>query len=192
MKNEEPKKAAVALIERDGKILCVWNRRFQGWGLPGGKVEEGEGLIDTVRRELQEETGLYTLSLFQFYKAESSLSDGPRQVYVFRIIASGEPREMEKNCPVQWMTPEELIATSPFRDFYIKMFETFGEPAARQGAYYQGAAAAFGLMGMAEAIADNDEDRKSKPRCPECNGDLGGLYMGRLEDHRPGCARFPL
>ena len=32
---------------------------------------------------------------------------------------------MEENCPVQWMTREELIATSPFRNFYIKMFETF-------------------------------------------------------------------
>jgi len=117
--------AAVALVERDGKILCVWNRRFQGWGLPGGKVEEGEGLIATVQRELKEETGLHASRLVCFYRAESALSDDPRQVVVFRVIASGEPREMEENCPVQWMTREELIATSPFRNFYIKMFETF-------------------------------------------------------------------
>lgn len=34
-------------------------------------------------------------------------------------------------------------------------------------------------------------DRK-RPRCPECAGDMGGRAFGRLEDHRPGCPRFPL
>ena len=130
------KQAAVALIERDGKILCVWNRRFQGWGLPGGKVEEGEGLIATIQRELREETGLHASRIIQFYKAESALSDGPRQVYVFRIIAYGEPCEMEENCPIKWMTREELVDCSPFREFYIKMFAppTGGRHGASKGA----------------------------------------------------------
>lgn len=268
------KRAAVAFIERDNKILCVWNRRFQGWGLPGGKAEEGEGLIATVQRELKEETGLHASRLIQFYKAESALSDGPRMVYVFRVIADGEPREMEENCPVQWMTREELVACSPFREFYIRMFTVIrtltnleeryafkkyrriqvaeirpyipeeipikdisvseadrqqGSPKlgdkiarnpknhadqwliaadyfadnfapldpeeeqeAREFDFERGAAVAFGLIGMAEAIADADEDRKAHPRCPDCNGDLGGNFIGRIEDHRPGCRRFPL
>lgn len=28
--------------------------------------------------------------------------------------------------------------------------------------------------------------------CPECGGDLGGAGVGRLEEHRTGCSRFPL
>ncbi len=28
--------------------------------------------------------------------------------------------------------------------------------------------------------------------CPDCGGDLGGLYLGRLERHAAGCPRFPL
>lgn len=28
--------------------------------------------------------------------------------------------------------------------------------------------------------------------CPECFGDLGGHDIGRLEEHEPGCPRFPL
>ena len=36
-------RAAVSYVERsDGRILCVWNSRYGGWTLPGGKVEEGE------------------------------------------------------------------------------------------------------------------------------------------------------
>jgi len=29
-------------------------------------------------------------------------------------------------------------------------------------------------------------------RCPECKGDLGGVEIGRIEEHRKGCSRLPL
>lgn len=53
---------AAALIRRQGSLLLV---RQQGpkdlapyWALPGGRVEEGEYLIQGLVREVQEETGL--------------------------------------------------------------------------------------------------------------------------------------
>jgi 8-oxo-dGTP diphosphatase len=52
---------ASALIVRDGKILLVRRARepYKGmWSFPGGKLEPGEGVRDTVRREVREETGL--------------------------------------------------------------------------------------------------------------------------------------
>lgn len=51
-----------ALLHREGRILLV---REQGpvdaepcWMLPGGRVEAGESLLETLARELAEETGL--------------------------------------------------------------------------------------------------------------------------------------
>ncbi|PNK13300.1 NUDIX domain-containing protein [Cylindrospermopsis raciborskii] len=42
-----------------GQVLIVRTTKWRGtWGVPGGKVEWGESLIDAVIREFQEEVGL--------------------------------------------------------------------------------------------------------------------------------------
>jgi ADP-ribose pyrophosphatase YjhB (NUDIX family) len=50
-----------ALIERGGEVL-LGRRAFEPgagcWGLPGGFLEEDEELLDGLRREVREETGL--------------------------------------------------------------------------------------------------------------------------------------
>ena len=50
----------VAMIIRDnhGKILLEKRSDCGAWGLPGGKIEPGESIIDTAERETLEETGL--------------------------------------------------------------------------------------------------------------------------------------
>jgi 8-oxo-dGTP diphosphatase len=52
---------AQALIERDGHVLVVRNRRhdgIEGWGFPGGRRELGETFAEAAAREVREETGL--------------------------------------------------------------------------------------------------------------------------------------
>lgn len=48
------------LLDPQGRVLLVRNQR-QGrshWSLPKGSCEDGESLIHTLKREVQEETGL--------------------------------------------------------------------------------------------------------------------------------------
>ena len=56
--------AAVALIDRDGRILLAKRReeKFLGglWEFPGGKLEPGETPEDALVRELREELGIET------------------------------------------------------------------------------------------------------------------------------------
>jgi 8-oxo-dGTP diphosphatase len=57
----DPKVAAAALIEQDGRVLLVSrsNEPFRGlWTLPAGFVDAGEDPADTAARECLEETGL--------------------------------------------------------------------------------------------------------------------------------------
>lgn len=57
---------AGGLIEQDGRLLLVQNRRRDGsldWTTPGGVIDPGEELIEGLTREVEEETGL-TVSLW--------------------------------------------------------------------------------------------------------------------------------
>lgn len=51
-------RAAGGLVVRDG-LVCICHRpRYDDWSLPKGKVDPGEHVTQTARRELLEETGL--------------------------------------------------------------------------------------------------------------------------------------
>ncbi len=46
------------IVIRDGNLLLQRREDFKTWGQPGGGLEPGEYLLDSVRREVREETGV--------------------------------------------------------------------------------------------------------------------------------------
>jgi 8-oxo-dGTP pyrophosphatase MutT (NUDIX family) len=63
--------AVSGLVEKDNKYLILKRSdkeiAFPGkWAIPGGKVEKGQGILETLRREIKEEAGIEVEKSFAF------------------------------------------------------------------------------------------------------------------------------
>jgi 8-oxo-dGTP pyrophosphatase MutT (NUDIX family) len=58
--------SVIALIERDGSLLLERRADAPVWGLIAGRVDDTETLVDALRREVHEETGL-SVSTYELF-----------------------------------------------------------------------------------------------------------------------------
>lgn len=111
----------LTVMTADGKILLGMKKRGFGvgkWNGFGGKVAEGESIVESVCRELEEESSLIAESLEQVGLFEFRFDDEPliHEVHVFRVHEfSGEPAETEEMLP-QWFDLEEIPYESMWPD----------------------------------------------------------------------------
>jgi ADP-ribose pyrophosphatase YjhB (NUDIX family) len=80
-----------AVIIRDNKLLLT--KQWDGYSLPGGGVEKGEGLDEALERELKEETGLDIKAGVSFYNTfrlfQRDAESKPVQAFMFFYKALG-------------------------------------------------------------------------------------------------------
>ena len=63
------------IINSEGKILVLdsgkWHLKHQKrhWDIPGGRIQEGHSALDTLHREVKEETGIKKISKSEFFTA---------------------------------------------------------------------------------------------------------------------------
>lgn len=62
----------------DGRIVLIQRRDTGQWGLPGGLIDWGEDIPATVKRELQEETGLILIEIKRLVGVYSAPDRDPR------------------------------------------------------------------------------------------------------------------
>lgn len=68
----------VVPILPNGKIVLVYRRDCQQWSLPGGMIDWGEDIPNTIKRELKEETGLDLVKIGRLVGVYSSPDRDPR------------------------------------------------------------------------------------------------------------------
>jgi 8-oxo-dGTP diphosphatase len=107
---------ATALVRRGDDILLVASRYPNHtaplWNLPGGRQQPNELLVQTVLRELREETGLEGSVRDLCYVSESYDGDVHFTNFTFEVDAAGEPRtpaaEGDHVVEAAWISPSAL------------------------------------------------------------------------------------
>lgn len=73
----------------DGRIVLIRRRDDGHWALPGGMVDWGEDIPNTVRRELEEETGLELVKIRRLVGVYSAPDRDPR-IHSICIVVEAE------------------------------------------------------------------------------------------------------
>ena len=109
------------LIEKDGQFLILEraeamptdNGRY--WDIPGGRINEGEPLLEALAREISEETGLVLEGEPKLFVAQDIFVD-KAALHVVRLtykgLASGDVILSEEHRSFKWVSMVELLDDS--------------------------------------------------------------------------------
>jgi 8-oxo-dGTP diphosphatase len=99
------------LKQDDRFLLVVHHQRFPGgrtrWGLPGGRIERGEDLATTARRELREELSVHLADLHEVgdYRYKGALNRVYACEFAGRIL-SFDRSELRQ---IAWHTFDDVV-----------------------------------------------------------------------------------
>ena len=104
-------KVVAAIILRDSKILGVQRSKGQfkdGWEFPGGKVEEGEGVEDALRREIMEELAVQVKIQRHFGHVEYDYENFHLSMDCFICTIVGGSLTLTEHKNARWLGYNEL------------------------------------------------------------------------------------
>ncbi len=107
----QPYKTARCILYRQDRFLLAvhssfWGRQPQRWGLPGGRIERGEGPAEAAAREIEEELSLHLPTLMEVgaYPYKRAL----HMVYAAEIAEPVRDWDESELLDVGWFSEEEV------------------------------------------------------------------------------------
>lgn len=121
MGNQEKKILTLCVIHQNSRVLLGMKKRGFGqgrWNGFGGKVKEGESVIEAAKRELAEEVGISLEHLEPLGVLDFTWDKKPEilEVHIFKgLDFEGEPKESEEMKP-QWFAISEIPFEQMWQD----------------------------------------------------------------------------
>lgn len=105
--------AAIVIRKPQGHVLTVRKKSSTKYQLPGGKLEEGEALVDAALREVSEEVGLHldAENLDKLGTFDAPAANQPGETVVGTIftcthtVTSNEPHAAAEIGDIAWVNP---------------------------------------------------------------------------------------
>lgn len=117
------KRAVCAVLKNEGKFLSVTRKDdHNDYGFPGGKVEDGESLLEAIKREVFEETGL---EISDIKKVHEGYDDCDYFVTCYSASWNGNINigdKVEETGLVQWVDKDVLTTKSSFKEYNKTIF----------------------------------------------------------------------
>jgi len=118
---------------RDGKLLVVYHDGWGIWGIPGGTREENEEVLNTLKREIQEESACTLIHADPIAYQEVKHSDGSSYYALFYhcgvevdgVFVEDIAGTITKQ---EWIDPEDYhkyLEEKPFRKIVIESVLAF-------------------------------------------------------------------
>ena len=117
------------LKNKDGRYLFVRRnpKKYPDvgpkWDIVGGRIEIGSTLIDNLKREVKEETGLHLTSPVKLVGAQDILKSDDKHVVRLTYTGEidGEPKIDEESLEAKWMSADDIRTLKPEElDSYFK------------------------------------------------------------------------
>ena len=113
----EKKKIEVvaAIIQHENKVLCVQRGEnklsyiSKKYEFPGGKVESGETLQETIIREIQEELKIKVVPIQQFITVDHEYPDFNLKMHSFICECENVKIVLTEHIQYKWLKTNELI-----------------------------------------------------------------------------------
>lgn len=121
------------IVHPDGRILLIKSPR-RGWEFPGGQVEEGENLIEALKREIKEEAGV-EVEVGRLAGVYSNIKPPSKVIFGFLAeYASGELKTSDESLETRWFDRQEAlrrVSNAAIRGRLIDMLDFDGAPVYR-------------------------------------------------------------
>ena len=112
--------SAAGVVYKGDKVLLIRTAR-RGWEYPGGIVEQGEAILDALKREILEESGIIAEPECMTGLCQNLVKRdgyGPLEgmilpttaIFVFRCkYIGGKPTASDESLEAGWFTPDEAM-----------------------------------------------------------------------------------